>query len=177
MLALARSLTARFPGWSNRTRIPRSRRSRALEITGACPAPGRFFSELLTLHKRASDFQRYQVSLSTHFPNGKTDSKSRLHFSGSQCACPALPILSMVGWNLFSPQLTWPRPSLKSKKFHLNTLIRMTYNNICKTTHLSTVNNSILMFFRPTIGSWTLLVFVYVCFLPPSYPPTATQVY
>lgn len=83
----------------------------------------------------------------THDPNGKTDSKSRLHFSAANALVQRFPILSMVGWNLFSPQLTWPRPSLKSKKFHLNTLIRMTYNNICKTTHLSTVNNSILMFF------------------------------
>ena len=91
MLALPRSLTARFPWWSNRTRIPRPRRSRALEITGACPAPGRFFSELLTLHKRASDFQRYQVSLSTHFPNGKTDSKSRLHFSAANALVQRFP--------------------------------------------------------------------------------------
>ena len=130
----------------------------SLEITGACPAPSRFYSELFTLHqkRRASDFQRYQDTC----PQWENRFQIQAAFFSSQCACPALPILSMVGWNLFSPQLTWPRPSLKSKKFHLNTLIRMTYNNICKTTHLSTVNNSILMFFRPTIGSWTLLVFV-----------------
>ena len=107
----------------------------SLEITGACPAPGRFYSELFTLHKRASDFQRYQVSLSTHFPNGKTDSKSRLHFSAANALVQRFPILSMVGWNLFFLH-PWPRRSLMSKKFHLNTLIRM----ICKTSpinHLS----------------------------------------
>ena len=120
----------------------------SLEITGACPAPSRFYSELFTLHqkRRASDFQRYQDTC----PQWENRFQIQAAFFSSQCACPALPILSMVGWNLFSPQLTWPRPSLKSKKFHLNTSIRMTYNNICKTTRLSTVNNSILMFFRPT---------------------------
>ena len=46
----------------------------SLEITGACPAPGRFSSELLNPVSRACDFQRYQVSLATHSPNGKTDS-------------------------------------------------------------------------------------------------------
>ena len=71
----------------------------------------------------------------THDPNGKTDSKSRLHFSAANALVQRFPILSMVGWNLFFLH-PWPRRSLMSKKFHLNTLIRM----ICKTSpinHLS----------------------------------------
>ena len=65
-------------------------------------------------NSRACDFQRYQVSLATHSPNGKTDSKPGC-LSSSQCACPALPICPMVGRNPFSPQLQWPRPSSRRR--------------------------------------------------------------
>ena len=134
-------------------------------------APSLFQRAIKPSNSRACDFQRYQVSLATHSPNGKTDSKPGCMFQQPNALVQRFPSVRWLAGIRFPHSFSGP-DLMKSQKMHLNTSISMNEKKIIQQAKKIIMQNDS----QPSTMIWLLLVLVahyHYC----SHPLSATQVY
>ena len=153
----------------------------SLEITGACPAPGRFSSELSSLCFKGLWFPKMPGVSCNIFPQWQNGFQAQPHVSAANAPVQHFPSFRWLagirfpdGWRGPDRQwsyrrCTWTPQSAWQKKHQSISMKK----DICKT---SPVNNLIFFESQPSTMIWLLLVLV-ACYHYCSDPLTATQVY